>query len=200
MVGSFTREDVFPRWLFKRFPHLRKETYNYFGRIPVGLSVLKIPACRPCNNEYLNHYLEDPISRACQSFETVSELKRNLWASWAAKIFYGIYLKGNSLRSDIRDIQGPPLIHKEFVLSLNGVRTLSILAAPAFHLLPVGQQHSTVALLCCKEKIPQAAVEFIDLPELQALAMRIGPVGVIVCLGDGGLIGQILASSSFYED
>jgi len=199
-VGSLTQEDVFPRWLLRRFPQLATETYNYFGSVPVKLSAIKIPACGSCNNEYLSAYLEKRISQACGSYEVAIQLPRNVWGSWVAKIFYGIYLKGCSLRANIRDPMSPPLIDKEFVLSINRARTLAILAAPAFELVPLGALHSTVALLPCKEAIPQPLVEFIDLPQLEAIAMRVGAVGLIVCVGDGGLTDTVLTGSSFHRD
>ena len=199
-VGSLTEEDVFPRWLVRRFPQLAKETYNYFARVPVRLASIKIPACGPCNNEYLSTYLEKPISQACGSYETAIRVRPSVWGSWAAKIFYGIYLKGCSLRADVRDPLSPSLIDQEFVMSINRARTLALLAAPAFEIAPPGALHSTVVLLPCKEAIPQPPVEFVDVTGLQVIAIRVGSVGLIVCVGDGGLTNTVLTESSFYRD
>lgn len=199
-IGGLTEEDVFPRWLVRRFPHLKKETYNYFATVPVKLGAIKIPACRSCNNEYLSSCLEKPVSQASQSYREAAELSRNVWSSWAAKVIYGIYLRGISLRSDQRDPLGAPLVPKDFVRSLQLVRTLSILAAPRFELLPAGAAHTTVAILPCKESTVQPPVEFIDVPAYQAMAMRLGSVGLIACVGDGGLTERILTSTNFYMD
>lgn len=199
-VGSLTEEDVFPRWLIRRYPALQNETYNYFSRVPVRLGAIKIPACQSCNNEYLSSCLEKPISQACETLDAARQLPLNIWGSWAAKIFYGIYLKGVSLRADLRDPMSHSLINKRFVLSVNRARTLTMLAAPVFELVPHGALHSTVALLPCREAVPQPPVEFIDVPQLQAIAMRIGAIGLIVCVGDGGLTDRLLRTSSFYQD
>jgi hypothetical protein len=92
------------------------------------------------------------------------------------------------------------LIQEDFVMSINGSRTLTLLAAPIFELLPHGALHSTVVLLPCREPVPQPPVEFIDLPQLQVVAMRVGAIGLIVCVGDGGLTDRVLTNSSFYQD
>jgi hypothetical protein len=199
-LGSLTEEDVFPRWLTRRYPALQNETYNYFSRVPVKLGAIKIPACQSCNNEYLSNCLEKPISEACGTLDAARQLPPNIWGSWAAKIFYGIYLKGVSLRADLRDPMSHSLINEEFVLSINSVRTLTMLAAAVFELVPHGALHSTVALVPCREEAPPSPVDFIDAPQLQAIAMRVGAVGLIVCLGDGGLTDRVLTTSSFYKD
>jgi hypothetical protein len=85
-----TREDVFPRWLWRRLQLaiggaginlLAGNWKNYPG--------LVVPCCRECNNHYMSQ-VETRIAEGIRSFAAFEKLSRSDLSLWAAKILYGL--------------------------------------------------------------------------------------------------------------
>ena len=84
-----TNEDVFPRWLQRRYD-LADHYFPLSDGRQKKYSEALIPACRQCNNVYMSG-IEDRIARGvAKGFETFNDLQKYVVFLWCAKIYYGI--------------------------------------------------------------------------------------------------------------
>lgn len=84
-----TNEDVYPRWLQRRYDLADLDITLSDGRTKKYSEVL-VPACRECNNVYLSG-VEDRISRAVnRGFHAFGNLPKHLVFLWCAKVYYGL--------------------------------------------------------------------------------------------------------------
>ena len=83
-----TNEDVFPRWLQRRYG-LADLPISLGDRRTKKYSEILIPACRQCNNVYMSG-IEDRVSQAVKrGFDSFKSLPKYVIFLWCAKIYYG---------------------------------------------------------------------------------------------------------------
>jgi len=84
-----TNEDVFPRWLQRRYD-LADLYFPLSDGRKIKYSEALIPACRKCNNVYMSG-IEARIAQAvAKGFESFNNLPKSVVFLWCAKIYYGI--------------------------------------------------------------------------------------------------------------
>jgi len=90
-TGTITREDVFPKWLWKKF-QLQNEVIDFpHGGNEKYPNVL-VPCCRTCNSKWMRQ-VETRISQAVAALDEYPEfmqLSRSDVALWLSKIAYGL--------------------------------------------------------------------------------------------------------------
>lgn len=117
--GHSHNEDVFPKWLQRRFNTANKKLTLLNGStIPYRL--LKVPCCKRCNNEDLSR-VENKVKRAVDlGISGVRKLDRLTLFLWVAKLFFGILYKELQLPLDrakgdgeriVEHLQGFELLH-----------------------------------------------------------------------------------------
>ena len=83
-----TKEDVFPKWLVKKWSLGRAGVDLLWGPWQ-GYPGILVPCCRICNNVYMSA-VENRVSRAVQSYDKFRRLKPAELALWSAKVAYGL--------------------------------------------------------------------------------------------------------------
>jgi hypothetical protein len=175
-----SEEDVFPRWLLRRYSAWDKRLTLLNGtKIPYRR--LKIPCCKNCNNRHLSQ-IEQRISEAMEyGYEGVTKLPKYLLFLWLAKIFYGIH---------IREIQLPSSSHpsRESYLRVEHFRhleTIHMLLQAARGRIAEWVFPASIFVLRL-QPFPEEyeTFEYIDNLRSRAVALRLGDVGIISCLTD----------------
>ena len=204
-----TDEDVFARWLQRRF-NVAGQHFPLNDGTERLYSDLLVPACRQCNNVYMSS-IEDRIARAITGdFARFAQLRREDLYLWCAKIYYGLIYHQTKL-SDWRAGSVPfnpqlpqDRLHElDFLLRvLQGFRKRVMVGGPKkfFSLLTFPLSGST------QDFKPALTKEF------PCIALQLGSVGVICVLDDFGttenvydefyataLNGKVLDPMQFWE-
>lgn len=178
-------EHIFPRWLQKRFD-LWDQTLVLLNRTTIPYRQLTIPCCADCNGNHLQP-IETSVSLAVQKggSDAVRGLGDKILFLWLGKIFYGI-------------------LYKELFLLLdrsrnhtNTIATQEMLKDYENHLFFLQQARSKIDLVdfCAgsifvfrTQKVRNVRFEwdFCDNIETMFIGIRMGGVGIIGVLGDGG--------------
>jgi len=179
-----TDEHVIPKWLQGRFS-LWNQKINLLNGTQIPYKSLKIPCCSVCNRKHL-HPLEDEVCAATLAgHEAVESLLPTSLFLWLGKIFYGLLYKEIFLARDRKSGKKAPIVSKEN------------LKAFGLHHLFLQATRTPVRFL---PSIPASIFIFqIDAPHdvrLQwdyrdsfigmTLCCRIGSVGILAALQDGG--------------
>ena len=177
-------EHVFPRWLQRRYDLWNKQLTLLNGS-HFHYRSLTIPCCRSCNTRFLSP-IEQVVERAVRKGPAaVRRLSNRTLFLWLGKIFYGILLKEGLLRADVRDPRSRRLVPRTAVQSfrmhhyfLQGARVpMRFLDAfPA----------SIFVYRVQRYREAEREFDFRDLPGALALAVRMGSVGIVAALQDGG--------------
>ena len=102
LKDSKSKEDIFPRWLLKRYD-LWNDKLTLLNQTTISYNKLKIPCCSECNNDYLSQ-MEQKIRNAVNGgYDIFQKLDELVIYQWLSKIFYGILFKELSLKLDITD-------------------------------------------------------------------------------------------------
>lgn len=189
-LGTITREDVFPQWLWEKF-----ELQDSFIDFPHGGSKtypdILVPCCNTCNTKWMSQ-VEQRISKAGKAADEYPEfikLSRSDVSLWAAKILYG--LLALSIKPwDFDAKMGQPPRLSDAVLDhlqlatrlLDGFRKRVIINAPA---------HPFSILMFRLKSGGPAWFNFDYRDNLEwptALALRMGSLGLLVVFEDFGYV------------
>jgi hypothetical protein len=189
-VGTITREDVFPQWLWTKF-----QLKNDFIDFPHGGSEkypkILVPCCQTCNTKWMSQ-VENRVSQAVTAADEYPEfikLSRSDLALWLSKISYGLLAASVwPWRFESQSALPPRLpaaVLDQYQLVaklLDGFRKRVIISAPAF----------PISILIFHVKSGSDArlnYDYRDSIEWPtALAIRMGSVGVIASLEDFGYL------------
>jgi hypothetical protein len=188
-------EHVFPRWLQHRYDLWNKQITLLNGS-HFQYRSLTIPCCRSCNTRYLSP-IEAAVERAVRNGPAaVRRLSNRTLLVWLGKIFYGVLLKEGLLRADIRNPASGRLVRRTALRSfrmhhyfLQGARIPMrfLNAFPASIFVYRIQRYHDI----------ERQFDFRDLPAALAVAIRMGSVGIVAALQDGG--AQRTVHGSFLE-
>jgi hypothetical protein len=182
--GNRTREHVFPRWLLERF-NLWDQELNLLNGTRIRYRQLTIPACGVCNARHLGRVEEAVADASNRGIEAVESLDRDLIFNWLAKILYGVLYKERFLAIDRRtgspetivtdDLLEEFQMHHFFLqscrraMSFDGFHPASIFTFKT-------QFHAE----------SESNFDFLDSPRTLTIGIRMGDVGVVAVLQDGG--------------
>jgi hypothetical protein len=179
-----SEEHVFPKWLQNRF-NLWSQRLDLINLTSIPYRQLTIPCCKSCNNVHLAR-IEDAVQSAVESGpEKVARLPSSTMYMWLSKIFYGILYRESLLRAD-RRAGIRPIVPKDALRELRlhhdfmqGIRR---------HLeFPLGIPGSIFIFGTTQPDRVESQFDFLDNHNNLSIALRMGSVGVVCCLQDGGL-------------
>jgi hypothetical protein len=179
-----TREHVVPKWIQKKF-NLWNQKITLLNGTDFKYSYLTIPCCFNCNNKFLQPIEEILIPAFNMGVEAVRQIDPDILFYWLGKIYFGMMYKelflslkqknpkkGNILTADYLKT------FKAHYLFLQGIRGLHKFNGFSPYSLYI------VETQCHKQKEEQW--DFLDSHNTMFISCRIGSVGLICVLQDGG--------------
>jgi hypothetical protein len=177
-------EHVFPKWLQNKF-NLWNQRLDLINLTNIPYRQLTIPCCKTCNNVHLSK-MEDIIRAAVEAGpNAVAKLLPSTVYMWLSKIFYGILYRESLLRADRRGNKRP-IVPKEALreLRLHHDFMQGIRRSLEF---PFGVPGSIFIFGTTQPNHIEEQFDFLDNHHNLSIALRMGAVGIVCCLQDGGL-------------
>lgn len=190
-----TWEHVIPRWVQKRY-NLWDQRLVLLNSTEIPYRLLTVPCCEDCNKHKLQPIESSMSSAVSKGSDAVGSLNPNTVFLWLGKIFYGI-------------------LYREISLLLNRgsndkitIATPELLREYEVHLFFLQQAREKVKLVdftpgsiytfkCQKLQDQKMQWDFCDNIETMFIAIRMGTVGIIAVLGDGG--AQLIFQDEYRE-
>lgn len=185
-LGTRNRSDehVIPRWVQDRF-QLWNAQLTLLNGTAIPYRQLTIPCCRPCNNDHLSRVESRVRTAVMGGFETASQLDQTTLFLWLGKIFYGLLLREYFLPRDRRRRARGRIVPRGLLKQYDLHHTMLQAAR-----LPMTFQPSVPAsIFVFPLQAPTelaAQFDFRDSTQALTMSMRLGNVGVIGALQDGG--------------
>lgn len=188
-------EHVFSRWVQERY-RLWDQSIDLLNRTHIQYRQLTIPCCQICNNDYLSP-MERQISRAVESgVEEVRKLDPKILFLWLGKIFYGLLYKEVLLPSDRGDQKQGPIVSRE-LLEEYKMHHFFLQAAR----IPIRfEEFFPASVFVFDTQAPndvRKQFDFRDSLQTLTTSIRVGHVGIIAALQDGGAQRGLFAD--YYE-
>lgn len=185
-LGSRNRslEDVFPLWLQERYK-LHDQEILLVNETPIPYRQLKIPCCTACNNKHLSK-IEKAIQVAVsRGPAAVAALPPHYLLVWLSKIMYGLLYKEHFLPYDRSNPVKGRLVRRAFLQRFKMFHFFMQSARLPFAF--EGFFPASIVVLDVKvPEDPRGQFDFSDNPFVFTVAIRMGPVGIIAALHDGG--------------
>lgn len=185
-----TDEHVIPTWLQHRH-QLWNQKLTLLNQTEIAYRQLKIPCCKVCNNEHLGD-IEKQVEYASASYEEFIKLDKFVVFQWLTKLYYGLLFKNLSLAVDRRNPQQGTIVTKESLARyrmihefLQSTRINISFPKDVFSLF-IFKLHLSPTNNC------KADFFFTDDHERAQLAIQIGEIGVVCCIGEDGIINHSL--------
>lgn len=179
-----TMEHVFPKWLQRRF-NLWTQRIGLLNDSLIKYRQLTIPACARCNNVDLSR-LESAVAKAVdEGYAAALSLDPYLWYLWAGKLFYGILRKELSLICNRAKPDEGSIVSESLVKSFSNLHLF---------LQGIRRQHEFTSeppysvLVCNLHDLASPRnYGFRDNLVHMTVSVRMGEIGLLVSLEDGGL-------------
>ncbi|KOR80288.1 hypothetical protein AM232_18815 [Bacillus sp. FJAT-21352] len=183
-----TDEHVIPTWLQHRH-QLWNQKLSLRNKTNIPYRKLKIPCCDNCNNVYLAD-IEKKIEKGSVSYEEFIKLDRQTIFLWLVKLYYGLLFKDLSLIADFKDRSKGTLISEE---ELSNCRMLHEFLQSAR--IDTQYNKEVFSLFIFKihldtRRNPKYDFYFTDDNIRSQLAIQIGEIGIICCIGEDGIIEE----------
>jgi hypothetical protein len=183
-----TDEHVIPRWIQDRYD-LWDQKLTLLNRTTIPYRQLTIPCCSVCNNEYLGS-IELQVQRACDAGrEAVLALPRMTLFLWAGKILYGLLYREHLLSINRRAPEEGPIVPADLLEQFMLHHQFLQAARVPFEFLP----HLPASVFVFETMVPsdrRMGFDYWDEMQRLALSIRVGRVGIVVCLQDGAAVEQ----------
>lgn len=179
-----TEEHVIPKWAQKRFD-LWDQQITLLNRTPLPYRKLTVPCCEECN-KYRLQPIETSVSAAVGNGpDALRRLGDNVQYIWLGKIFYGILYREVSLLLDRSSGDGITIVNPE---TLREYETLLFFLQQAREKVElVNFTPGSIYIFTCQvPEEPKYQWDFCDNADTLFIAIRMGSVGIIGILGDGG--------------
>lgn len=184
-----TVEDVIPKWLQHRY-NLWNEKLILLNGSSIPYRLLKIPSCASCNNSDLSR-IESRVKLAVElGPSAVRSLDPRDIFSWLGKIFYGLMYRELFLLSDIRDKSSEPILSPMFLERFRAHHLFLQAARYPFEFM----DFFPGSVFVFDTIVPSGTDGRFDLRDNipgMSIAIRMGDVGIVACLQDGGAQLQI---------
>ena len=187
-----TDEHVIPRWIQDRYD-LWDQKLTLLNRTTIFYRQLTIPCCFGCNNEYLGD-IERQVQRACDAGrEAVLALPRVTLFLWAGKILYGLLYREHLLSANRRAPEEGPIVPAELLEQFMLHHQFLQAARLPFEFFP----HVPASIFVYETMTPsdhRTGFDYWDEMQRLAISIRVGRVGIVACLQDGGAVEQCFGS------
>lgn len=177
-------EHVIPRWAQKRYD-LWNQEFVLLNRTTIPYRQLTVPCCADCN-KYQLQPIETSISQAVlQGPEAVRKLGDNILFLWLGKIFYGLLYRELFLLLDIKEKNEDTIASPDMVAAYETL--LFFLQQARGKVQIVDFCPGSIFVFETQKPKPMGLQwDFCDSTDTMFIAIRMGNVGIIGVLGDGG--------------
>jgi hypothetical protein len=179
-----TDEHVFPKWVQHRFS-LWDQKLTLLNGTQIPYRSLTIPCCRTCNGKHLSPVENAVKKTTLKGHKAVAALDPVTLFLWLGKIFYGLLYKELFLVRDRKSGRKTPIVSKDLMKAFS-LHQLFLQAAR----LPFKFQPALPAsIFVFKIDTPsdkRFQWDFRDSLHMMTVACRIGEVGLLAALQDGG--------------
>ena len=184
-------EHIFPRWVQDRFC-LRDQRLTLLNSSTIPYRSLKIPCCKECNNEHLAG-IEDTVRRAVdQGPHAVASLSPLTLFLWLGKIFYGLLYKEHLLVRERQSKRKARIVPRKF-LEQYRMHHLFLQASRIPFDFHGSFPFSVFVFSTQTPSVTEHQWDFRDAFDTMTVSCRIGNVGILAALQDGGAL-RILCS------
>ncbi len=184
LLGNYTEEHIIPRWAQKRYD-LWNQQLVLLNQTSIPYRQLTVPCCDDCNRYRLKP-IEDSLAQTVEyGRDAVLQLGAKSLFLWLGKIFYGILYKELSLLVDRRIPQGATIVTSEI---LERYRMHRLFLQQARETVEIVDFQPGSILVFSMQPLPQKTLEWdlCDNVETMFITCRVGRVGLIATLADGG--------------
>lgn len=179
-----TDEHVIPKWAQRKY-HLADQELHLLNQTTIPYRQLTIPCCFTCNNKHLQP-LERRMSEAVSGgARAVKSLTHHEIFLWMGKIFYGLLYRELFLPFDRTDIKKTTIANKTLLrrFNMHHLFLQSIRVPMNF----VNFSPSSILIVNLQEPAEaKLRWDFRDHLTTMSIACRMGSVGIIAVLQDGG--------------
>lgn len=191
-----TDEHVIPRWAQNRF-ELWNQELTLLNHSKIPYRYLTVPCCEECNSRQLQPIETSMASAVSQGADAVRKLGNKVLFLWLGKIFYGLLYRELMLSSDRKTPSAPPIVPVEIIREYE--KHLFFLQEARGKIESVGFSSPGSIFVFQTQTHTNEAFQwdFCDNLETYFIAIRMGKVGIIGVLADGG--AQQLAAD-FYDE
>jgi hypothetical protein len=177
-------EHVIPKWVQKRY-ELGDQELTLLNGTKIPYRQVTIPCCADCNTKYLSK-IETEVQRASdQGAAAVRALPPLTLFLWAGKIFFGLLYRERLLPWNRRNQNEgqivSPQVLDEFRLHHQFLQAARVPMEFVPH-IPA----SVFVFETLEPTNPKLRFDYFDLFYGMGLAIRVGKVGIVACLQDGG--------------
>jgi hypothetical protein len=185
-----TDEHVIPRWIQARY-ELWDQKLTLVNRTTIPYRQLTIPCCASCNNDHLGK-IEMEVQRACDDgAQAVGNLPPITLFLWLGKIFYGLLYRSHLLEWNRVAPEGP-IVPAELLQEFSLHHQFLQAARLPFEFLPRVPASLFVYETLQPSNLKMGFDFWDDLPAM-GISIRVGKVGMICCLQDGGAVEYAFA-------
>lgn len=177
-------EHVFPKWLQHRYG-LWNEHLTLLNGSRLSYRHLTIPCCKACNNKHLGPIERSVQKAAAKGPAAIRRLSQRVLFLWLGKIFYGIVFKEGLLVADVRNPSAGPVVPRR---ELQRFRMHHyFLQAARVPMRFLGFFPASIFIYRIqKYREAKLQFDFRDYPAGLGISMRMGSVGIVAAMQDGG--------------
>ncbi len=192
-LGTKNRADehVISRWLQDRFCLWDHRLY-LLNKTSIPYRQLKIPCCDECNNEHLAKFeasMREAVEKGADEVIAQDPLVPFIWLG---KILYGLLYKEFFLHLERRNPTKGRIVSRS-MLRRYGTHHLFLQAARAPLVFRDSFPASIFVFRTQASKDPRLQFDFCDSYDWLTISLRLGAVGMVAALQDGGAQRQIHA-------
>ena len=184
-------EHVIPTWVQHRFS-LQNQRLILLNGTSIPYRQLKIPCCKKCNTKHLSQ-IESVVRDASGKGASYLRTKQNVLFFWLSKILYGLVFKEHMLFFDQKNPLKGRLVRRNFLKNfrmffffMQGIR------------IPIKFQgfvpYSIFVFNTQVPDDPQVQFDFRDNPQSLTISCRLGKIGIIGALNDGGAVQALMSN------
>ncbi len=184
-----TMEHIFPKWL-----QHKHELWNQKIRLTNGKNLyyrkLTIPCCKACNGGPMSR-MEETVKKAFEKgYDEFEKLDDEIIFKWLTKIYYGMIFKNLSLKVDVRDRNSITIVTPKLLERYKMVHEL--LQSIRHNVNYEGKFFSLFKFKVHNDANGNHEQEFHFSDDLNdyVLSLRSGDIGLIICIGDDGIVRE----------
>lgn len=179
-----SNEHVFPKWLQHKYG-LWNEQLTLLNGTHLRYRQLTIPCCKACNNSCLAPIERSVEKAAAEGPAALRRLSQRALFLWLSKIFYGIIFKEGLLLADVQDPDAGKLVPRSG-LQLFRMHHYFLQAARVPMRFLDFFPASIFVYRIQKYRETKLQFDFRDYPPGLGISLRMGAIGIIAALQDGG--------------
>ena len=187
-MGSISREHIIPRWILSEFDSY-PELVNVPNKSKLQFRHLTIPCCSECNSGILSQ-----LEKTIQKLFEKGKRGMNEWDDWAIfawslKVYIGLCIKSNHLKSDIRDPKSGPIFSNEYIESLKPLFTL--LLTIKYPIVFENFKPYSIFKFDFEDSSSYESISFLTHQAFHCLMFRYKNFGYIISFNDDNLLWHI---------